>query len=366
MALHYASTHTGMSIDTYTPRYEAPLLTIVVAAYNVEGYIEEALASVLRQPYGDAIRLVVVDDGSTDDTYAAVQAAMKRDGRKHVELIRQENAGVSAARNRGLAAVNTPYVGFLDGDDIYLDGFSAAVVPQLADLAWDIVEYNVTIIDDDGRRLEDLEIVPAGNEGGKRMDDAGRRQFVDLFHTFVWARVFRTSLFGIASFPVARHYEDMAVMPSIYMRAHSVFRIGTPLLGYRRRFGSITQRASLRDLRDLRTNGLEALAQCSHSEAADFWLRVFNNNFERACHVGARVDRGSFREALDILFAMAADRREAYSDQGQATPRHNAELGRLHLKVGMDRLVHLLKRMVKKALRRRLDRQARPRRQSSY
>jgi hypothetical protein len=158
----------------------------------------------------------------------------------------------------------------------------------------------------------------------------------------------------------------MAVMPSIYMRAHSVFRIGTPLLGYRRRFGSITQRASLRDLRDLRTNGLEALAQCSHSEAADFWLRVFNNNFERACHVGARVDRGSFREALDILFAMAADRREAYSDQGQATPRHNAELGRLHLKVGMDRLVHLLKRMVKKALRRRLDRQARPRRQSSY
>jgi glycosyltransferase involved in cell wall biosynthesis len=350
-----------MSIDTYTHRYEAPLLTIVVAAYNVEGYIEEALASVLGQPYGDAIRLVVVDDGSTDDTYAAVQAAMKRDGRKHVELIRQENAGVSAARNRGLAAVKTPYVGFLDGDDIYLDGFSTAVIPELVDLAWDIIEYNVTIIDDDGRRLEDIELVAAGNEGGKRMDDAGRRQFVDLFHTFVWARVFRTSLFGIASFPVARHYEDMAVMPSIYMRAHSVFRISSPLLGYRRRFGSITQKASLRDIKDLRTNGLEALAQCSRGEATDFWLRVFNNNFERACHVGARVDRGSFGEALDTLFAMAADRRNACSDPGRATPRHSTEFGRLHLKVGIDRFVFLLKRMIKKPLRRRLDRQARPR-----
>jgi hypothetical protein len=203
--------------------------------------------------------------------------------------------------------------------------------------------------------------VPAGNEGGKRMDDAGRRQFVDLFHTFVWARVFRTSLFGIASFPVARHYEDMAVMPSIYMRAHSVFRISSPLLGYRRRFGSITQKASLRDIKDLRTNGLEALAQCSRGEATDFWLRVFNNNFERACHVGARVDRGSFGEALDTLFAMAADRRNACSDPGRATPRHSTEFGRLHLKVGIDRFVYLLKRMIKKPLRRRLDRQARPR-----
>jgi glycosyltransferase involved in cell wall biosynthesis len=51
--------------------YTEPLLSIVVTAHNVDGYIEEALNSVLGQPDIDAIRIIVVDDGSTDSTVAA-------------------------------------------------------------------------------------------------------------------------------------------------------------------------------------------------------------------------------------------------------------------------------------------------------
>ncbi len=67
-----------------------PLLSIVVVAYNIDGYIEEALESLLSQPQIDRIRIIVVDDGSKDDTYVAAKAIVERDGGVHIELIRQK------------------------------------------------------------------------------------------------------------------------------------------------------------------------------------------------------------------------------------------------------------------------------------
>lgn len=87
---------------------------IVVPAWNVAAYLGDTLVSVLTQTHSDW-RMVVVDDGSTDDTADVVKA--NADSR--IELVRQTNAGVSAARNRGLKAVGdaADAVLFLDGDD---------------------------------------------------------------------------------------------------------------------------------------------------------------------------------------------------------------------------------------------------------
>lgn len=85
---------------------------VVVPAYNVGRYIQDCLASLIGQS-DPAWRCIVVDDGSTDDTAARI--GMIDDPR--IRLVRQANAGVSAARNRGLAEVDTPFVIFLDGDD---------------------------------------------------------------------------------------------------------------------------------------------------------------------------------------------------------------------------------------------------------
>lgn len=351
-----------MPFESDSLRDTNPLLSIVVAAYNIEGYIEEALESLLSQPHIDAMKIIVVDDGSRDETYAAARAIVERDRGVHIELIQQENQGLSAARNTGLAAVRTPYVGFLDGDDIYLKGFTEALMPVLAERKWDVVEYNIKIIDDDGRELDRINLVDDASGGGRPMDRAALLTFAEDYHTFAWARVYRTDLFDAAPFPVGRHYEDAAIVPSTYLRADSLYRIPKPLIGYRRRYGSITQRFTLRDVQDLRVNGKEALARCDGSDMDDFWLTLFDKMFRRACYVGARVDRRSFKQASETLTAMAVDHRKTRATLAERSGREVVELAPFDLHVRADRSIHFLKGLMKKLLKRSLDRHQRARR----
>jgi glycosyltransferase involved in cell wall biosynthesis len=87
-------------------------INIVTPAYNVAPYVAATLASLCAQTHADW-RLLAIDDGSTDDT-AAVIAGFSD---PRIRLIRQANAGVSAARNRGIAELDGAAVMFLDGDD---------------------------------------------------------------------------------------------------------------------------------------------------------------------------------------------------------------------------------------------------------
>lgn len=88
--------------------------SVVIPAYNAAGMITEAIESILRQTL-PANEIIVVDDGSTDGT-GTIAAGF---GSK-VRVVRQDNAGVSAATNRGIAAVTTPLFACLDADDIWL------------------------------------------------------------------------------------------------------------------------------------------------------------------------------------------------------------------------------------------------------
>lgn len=91
-----------------------PKVGIIIPAYKVEKYIFRALESCIMQTYPN-IEIVVVDDGSPDDTYNIVKAYADKDNR--IKLYRQENKGVSCARNRALGMCTADYVLFLDSDD---------------------------------------------------------------------------------------------------------------------------------------------------------------------------------------------------------------------------------------------------------
>jgi glycosyltransferase involved in cell wall biosynthesis len=96
---------------------DAPLVTAVVPAHNAAKTIDETLKSVRAQTYRN-LEILVVDDGSTDATAALVEAHASADPR--VRLIRQANAGVAAARNRGISESAADFVAPVDADDLWM------------------------------------------------------------------------------------------------------------------------------------------------------------------------------------------------------------------------------------------------------
>lgn len=92
-----------------------PTVTIIIPAYNRADLIGEALNSVFAQTYRD-FEIIVVDDGSTDDTVRVLKPLMEQGG---IQYIYQDNQGESSARNRGIAEAKGQYIAFLDSDDLF-------------------------------------------------------------------------------------------------------------------------------------------------------------------------------------------------------------------------------------------------------
>lgn len=97
-------------------RANLPLVSVVIPAYNAERWVARTLESVLAQTYPH-LEVWVIDDGSIDHTATVVDQIVQRDSR--VRLIHQANAGVAAARNRGIQAATGEWIAPLDADDLW-------------------------------------------------------------------------------------------------------------------------------------------------------------------------------------------------------------------------------------------------------
>lgn len=95
-------------------------LSIIIPTYNVEKYIGECLECILKQIPDESEEIICVDDGSTDETVALINAYVEKS--RIVRCICKEHEGAGAARNLGLSEATKKYISFLDADDYYEDG----------------------------------------------------------------------------------------------------------------------------------------------------------------------------------------------------------------------------------------------------
>ena len=106
---------------------DGPLISAIVPCYNAERYVGDALRSILGQTYRP-VEVLVVDDGSTDGSPAVIRSFGDA-----VRGCRQVNAGVGAARNRGVALARGSFLAFLDADDVWPRGKLARQMAAFAD-----------------------------------------------------------------------------------------------------------------------------------------------------------------------------------------------------------------------------------------
>jgi teichuronic acid biosynthesis glycosyltransferase TuaG len=211
-------------------------------AYNAEGYIAEAIGSVLGQTY-DGWELVVVDDGSTDGTARVVGAIAERDAR--VRYVRRENGGQAAARNTGLRAASGDLVAFLDADDLWLPEKLALQIALMEEKGVDLVYTDGYFFSEEGAAApgERFNILP------------GEARGVEMFRTLFASNrigtlsvlVRRAALDAVGLFDEDRAYqncEDYDLWLRLARWGAGFYGMGEKLMRYRRHAGATTYAAS--------------------------------------------------------------------------------------------------------------------------
>lgn len=211
-----------------------PLVTVVVAAYNGERWIEQTLESVFGQTYPN-LEIIVVDDGSTDGTVDLLQAHTPR-----LRLIRKANGGAAAARNAGARAASGKYLAFLDQDDLWYPEKVAVQIGALqsdAALSWSYTDA-ILFDSDTGRELG-----RASDRNRMHRGDVLIPLLMGNFIPFASIVVERNVLLDAGGFPedeACAHIDDWDLWLRI-AQTHRLEYTDTPLVRYRLHQDQATQ-----------------------------------------------------------------------------------------------------------------------------
>ncbi|WP_030589092.1 bifunctional glycosyltransferase/CDP-glycerol:glycerophosphate glycerophosphotransferase [Streptomyces anulatus] len=216
-----------------------PLLSVVVPVHNVEAYLEDCLRSVAEQTL-EAIEVVLVDDGSTDGSARIAAEFAARDSR--FRLVRQKNAGLSAARNTGVRHTDpaVPYLAFADSDDIVVHDAYERMTASLESTGSDLATGNVWRLTGQGRQQAWQYRWLTGTRPRTHITRDPRL----LADRVAWNKVFRRSFWDAHAFafPEGKLYEDTPVMIPAHHLAGSVDVLHEHVYYWRVREGSITRR----------------------------------------------------------------------------------------------------------------------------
>ena len=207
-----------------------PMVSVIVPVYNVEAYIEKCIESVRAQTFSDW-ELILVNDGSADNSGALCRAWEKRDVR--VRVIEQDNAGVSAARNAGLEASHGEYLFFLDGDDTLMPEALSVLTKRAESDRADITEGGVLCTDEEGLELRHIAFEDALLLGTERILQRFLEENRGLYAC--WGKLIRRDLLGKTRFAPYTRGEDALFCTELMLRCERYAITGELVYRYLRR-----------------------------------------------------------------------------------------------------------------------------------
>lgn len=209
-------------------------VSVIIPVYNVENYLERCIRSVVSQSHRD-LDIVLVDDGSTDKSTEICRKWERNDNR--ITYIRQDNAGLGAARNSGMNAVKSDYITFLDSDDwlepVYVEKIIGAMIADDSDVGQCDIHY----IDSVSGECQLVKL----RYGGKVVSCREDKSIVNKSRLFAWGKIFKRSLLEKCGFSFPSIAFEDTCIPALIASANQVSYVPEPLINYlRNRPGSLS------------------------------------------------------------------------------------------------------------------------------
>lgn len=283
------------------------LVAVIIPVYNVKPFFDETISSVLQQTY-HYLEIILVDDGSTDgsellcDQYAALDSRIK--------VIHQENQGLSGARNTGLDYMTGDLVVFLDGDDTLHPDAIRRMTDALSSEDADIVMCKSLCFWTEGfMDYHDLEKVNHAGKAGKYTCRDVLKATVEgkILHN-AWGKIYKAEIWKDLRYPAGLVYEDTYLAFEVMEKAECVHVIDDPLVMHRKRAGSITLTASVKNFRDC-CIALDHYTDCIAGYVPDLFseedlMKAKSSSFASLMNHIIRVDQNNlYRKEIDGLFA---------------------------------------------------------------
>ncbi len=295
-------------------------ISVVVAAYNVQRYIEACVQSILDQ-LGDQHELIVFDDGSRDNTLALVLRLQEQWPGKNFHVFSQVNQGISNTRNNCVQAAIGEYVAFVDSDDVLLPGSLVALNQVIGTHRPDVIACNFRMWTPEAKAKNQL--IELGYPVEQLVTD--RELILTTFfadrHMYVWANIFRREIYARLPdpiFPPGRVFEDVATVPRLLSECATLYHLGRPIIDYRQHPTSITRVVSENWCYDfvaalpvarahLLGHGVsESVKRHFDVAAAYFYVGVVKNSYQLPLKNGRRIRADIKKQFTGNLFGEAS------------------------------------------------------------
>lgn len=226
---------------------ETPLISIVIAVYNVEDYVKRCLCSIEKQKKN--FEVIIIDDGSTDNSGTICD--LWASGKSYAHVYHQKNQGISKTRNNGVKYSCASFIVFIDPDDWIEPSYTKTIQKLIENYGGiqkvDIVAYNYSWV-----KFKNHNVVPFKN-GVTYLEDyvSGRQALKWLLQTkitnYAWQYVVKRDIYvkNDIEFPNMILYEDAATIYRLLYFANNIVCTNQSLYNYFQRSGSFSNSAKL-------------------------------------------------------------------------------------------------------------------------